>query len=111
MTEQSTEETRIHSIDELSEKVERILSMLSGSGQQDAGSESEPEEPAADPKAEMRAELAKLQAAEKRKQAREQEKAAGEARLSAIEEKLKEKPPREYKRSTKFMRWQDEDDK
>lgn len=109
MTDQVTEEEgRIHSLEELSEKVDRILAALPGLGQ--GGSEPEPE-PAADPKAEMRAELAKLQAAEKRKQAREQEKAATEGRFKAIEEKLKEKPPREYSRVTNFMGWRGDDDK
>lgn len=100
---EGSEEKRI---DTLEQKVDRILSMLSGGGKDDAGSESEPE-PAADPKAEMRAELAKLQAAERRKAARDAEKQANEDRLKKIEEKLTEKPPREYKRSTKFMRWED----
>jgi hypothetical protein len=59
----------------------------------------------------MRAELAKLQRAEKVKQQREADKKASEDRLAAVEAKLVEKPPTEYKKSTNFMRWRDKEDK
>lgn len=104
---EASEEKRI---DTLESKVDRILDMLSGSGSSGPGSETTTEEPPVDPKAEMRSELAKLQAAEKRKQAAAEARERNESRLKAIEEKLTEKPPREYKRSTRFMRWEDKKD-
>lgn len=79
-------------IGKLEEKVDRILGMLEGGG-------SKGEEPvAADPKAEMRQELAKLQAAEKRKQAAADMREKNESRLKALEDKITEKPPAEHRK-------------
>lgn len=92
MTEQ-TEEGRVESLDERFNRLEQMIQRALG-GQAGAEEEAAP----ADPKAEMRAELAKLQAAEKRKQAREADKAATESRFRAIEDKISEKPPEEHRK-------------
>ena len=104
---ESAETSEEKRIDTLESKVDRILGMLSGDGKP----EPEAEPPVADPKAEMRQELARLKAAEDRKKARESEKAANESRLKAIEDKISEKPPVEHKRSTTFMRWRGDDER
>lgn len=94
-------------VDALSGKVDQILSFLSGGKSEGAGTESEPEAPA-DVAAEVRAELAKLKAADERKAARDKEKSDAENRLKAVEDKVKEQPPREYRKVTNFMGWSDE---
>jgi hypothetical protein len=101
VTEEATEEGRIESISSLAAAVRELKEIVMG--RKDGTPEAEPE--AADPKAEMRAELAKLQRAEKAKAARQAEKDANESRFKAIEDKLMEKPPEEYSRITRFMGW------
>lgn len=95
---------RIHSLADLSEKVDKLFDMLSGQ-HQEQGSESEPEA-APDVKAETRRAVAEVRRREAAKAARDREKAEQDARLKAVEEKLKEKPPAEYRRVTRFMRWE-----
>ena len=103
------EEGRIRTLDGLWDAVEELKAAVLGGGGQ--GSESSPESKApADVQAEVRAELAKLKQAEERKAARDKEKADNEARLAAIEDKVREKPPKEYRKVERFMRW-DKDEK
>jgi hypothetical protein len=87
--------------------VDQILGILRG-GQTAPGAET-PAEPA-DPRAEARAEMEKLKAAERRKQQRADEKARLEGRLSAIETAVKEKPPRDVRRATRIMKWANDDE-
>ena len=99
------EPERIESIADLAAAVRALQAKLGG-----GESRREEPEPEADPKAEMRRELARLQAAEKRKQARDAAAKEQADRLAAVEEKVKEKPPREYRRATRIMKWQRPED-
>jgi len=90
-------------VDNLSDKVDQILAHLKPGGSE-AGTETDPE-PAADVAAEVRAELAKLKSAEQAKAKRDQDKADTESRLAAVEDKVKEKPPMEYRKVTNWMGW------
>ena len=93
---------------ELTAKVDKIFDILATRGDGEAGSESEPEaEP--DVKTETRNAVAEVRRREAARKKRAEEKAASEARLKAVEEKVKEKPPREYRRVEQFMRWADKE--
>ena len=95
-------------VKELAGKVDQILDVLKG-GHPEAGSESEPAAPE-DTAAVVRSELAKLKAKEDAKARTDKEKADTAARLEKVE-KAVEKPPREYRKVTRFMRWTGDDDK
>lgn len=98
------EPERIHSIEDLSAKVDKIMDWIAGNKDAEPRAP-EPEEEPASVAAEVQRELAKVKAAEERKAARDREKAEHDARLAAVEEKVKEKPPAEYRRVTKWMGW------
>ena len=120
MTEQTTETSaepdgegeRIQSLTALSDKVDRLAGMvekLVGGGQRET-----PAEPAAEADGDTRAqtrqaaaEIARRKAAREARAARDAE---SEARLKAVEDKVREKPPAEYRRVTRFMRWEDKKD-
>jgi hypothetical protein len=92
-------------VKELAGKVDQILGILAGNGRGEP--EADPEPPSV--KAEVKAELERLRKAEQAKAERDAEK----DRLTAVEEKVKkvtEKPPREYRKSTRFMRWTGDDE-
>jgi len=91
-------------VKELASKVDQILGILGGG--KDEG-EGEVEPPSV--KAEVQRELTRLRKAEEAKAERDAEK----AELAELKEKVKrvaEKQPREYRRSTRFMRWTDDDE-
>lgn len=113
MTEQATEPAadgeaeRVQSIDARFERLEAMIRDAIG-----GGSEPAPEEPEAAPdvKAETRRAVAEVKRREQAKAARDKENAERESRLAAVEQALKEKPPREYRKVTRFMRWEDKDE-
>ena len=99
------EPERIRSIDDLAAKVDKLFEWMQGNKDAEPRApDAEPEEPTS-VAAEVQRELAKVKAAEERKAARDREKAEHDARLAAVEEKVKEKPPAEYRRVTKWMGW------
>lgn len=101
-------EQRVNTIED---KLDKVLGMLTGGGDKPAESD-EPEEDAKSVAArEARAEVQRLAKLEQAKKSRDDEKAAAEARIAAVEEKVKEKPPREYRKITKWHGWVGEDDK
>ena len=113
MTDQATETPaadqepeRIESISSLAEKVDRLMELVTGAARAEPA-----EADAGSVKAEVQAELKRLREAEDRKAARDREKADSDARLAAVEEKVKEKPPREYRRIENWHRWRTEDEK
>lgn len=86
--------------------IAELRDMLRGSGTE-RGSEGEPDQPASI-SAEVRRELQKLRADEARVQ-RESER---DAEVADLKEKVNaERPPREYRRATKVMRWDTEADR
>jgi len=93
---------------ELTAKVDKIFDILAARGDGGGGSESEPE-PEPDVKAETRNAVAEVRRREAARRKRAEEKAASEARLAAVEEKVKEKPPREYRRVENWMGWADKE--
>lgn len=108
--ERDDEADRIHSISELNAKVDalagRLEQLFTRKPSRDPA-EAEQSRSVAD---EVKAELAKLKAAEKAKADREAER----GKLAELEAKVKhvtERPPREYRKSTRFMGWLGEDDK
>ena len=98
------EPERIHSLDDLVAKVDKLFDWMQGNKDAEPRA-AEPEGEPASVAAEVQRELAKVKAAEERKAARDREKAEHDARLAAVEEKVKEKPPAEYRRVTKWMGW------
>jgi len=93
-------------LDTLESKVDRLIDLVTGSGSEQP---TEPE-PEPDVKAETRNAVAEVKRREAARQKRAEEKAANEKRLAAVEEAVKEKPPREYRRVTRWMRWEDKKD-
>ena len=93
-------------LDTIESKIDRLFDLVTGSGGEQA---SEPE-PEPDVKTETRNAVAEVKRREAARQKRAEEKAANEKRLAAVEEAVKEKPPREYRRVTRWMRWEDKKD-
>lgn len=92
----------------IEDKIDRLAEILSGGGHEQ-DSEAEPDEPAS-MAAEIRREVERLREAEHRQQA----EAERDAKVGQLEEKVSaipEKQPREYRRSTNFMKWATEGDK
>ena len=88
--------------------VDRLKDILKGGGH-DQGTETEPDEPAS-MAAEVRREVERLREAEA-KQHREEELTADVGNLKQKVAAIPERQPREYRRSTRVMRWANEDDK
>ena len=115
MTEQATEEPAAPetegqpTLEKLDAKVDRLaeaVGKLLGGGEKAA----EAEEPAS-VAAEVQRELARLKQAEDRKAARDKEKSDLDAKLAALEDKVKEKPPREYRKVENWHKWRLPEDK
>ena len=93
----------------IEDKIDRLAEILKGGSHEEQGSETEPDEPAS-MAAEVRREVERLrdaEAAQHREQERDQQVADLSAKVSAIPERQ----PREYRRSTRFMKWAEDDDK
>lgn len=93
-------------VKELAGKVDRLIDLVSG-GARPSQAEAEPEPPSV--RAEVQAELKRLKQAEQAKAERDAER----GKLAELEDKVKkvtEKQPREYRRSTRFMRWAGDDE-
>jgi len=97
------ETARIQSLESRFDRLEQMLKDALAGG----GSESEPEP--VDVKAETKKALRELQADEKRKA--DADELAARRAADARPEPVAEKPPREHRRSTRFMRWEREGDK
>jgi uncharacterized membrane protein YdbT with pleckstrin-like domain len=99
-------------VSELAGKVDRLIDLVTplvkpGEGGGEGGEGGEAEAPSV--AAEVKRELEKLKRAEMAKAERDAEK----GKLADLEEKVKkvtEKQPREYRRSTRFMRWAGDDE-
>ncbi len=97
------EASRIRSLDDLHDKVDRIFSKLFGGGEAEVKkAEEEPRSVAA----EVRAELAKLKRAEDRKKADDDREAEVEERKKKVA--AQEKPPKEYRKITSRL-WGDKE--
>ena len=92
----------------IEDKIDRLAEILSGKDH-DQGSETKPDEPAS-MAAEVRREVERLREAET-KQHREEELATDVGDLKQKVAAIPERQPREYRRSTRVMRWASEDDK
>lgn len=92
----------------IEDKIDRLAEILSGHGSE-KGTETEPDEPAS-MAAEVRREVERLRG-EEAKQQREAERDAEVGQLKEKVAAIPEKQPREYRRSTRIMRWTTEDDK
>ena len=92
----------------IEDKIDRLAEILSGKSD-DQGTETEPDQPAS-MAAEVRREVERLREAEA-KQHREQERDQQVADLSAKVSAIPERQPREYRKSTRFMKWAEDDDK
>ena len=88
--------------------VDRLKDILKG-GHAKQGSETEPDEPAS-MAAEVRREVERLREAETR-QHREEELTADVGDLKQKVAAIPERQPREYRRSTRIMKWATEDDR
>jgi hypothetical protein len=102
--EPTGEGTEAQRLDKVEDAVEQILGILKGGGG-GQGTETDPEESKSQAARETRQAVRDILAAEERKKSRDREAAAREARLAAVEDKVKEKPPREYRRVTKWLGW------
>lgn len=90
----------------IEDKIDRLAEMLKGGGKEQ-GSEAEPSEPAS-MSAEVRRELEKLRAEEERTR----KDAERDAEVGELKAKVNaERPPREYRRATRVMRWDTEADR
>jgi len=103
-TEAPAEPGHDGSTDERLSRIETTLSDVIAflKGGQAAPAETEPEAP--DIKAEVRAELRKLQAADRDKEAKAAEQESIKDQIGSIKAML-EKQPQEFKRATKIMGW------
>ena len=93
----------------IEDKIDRLAEILKGGGHEEQGSETEPDQPAS-MAAEVRREVERLREAEA-KQHREEELATDVGDLKQKVAAIPERQPREYRRSTQFMKWATEDDK
>ena len=94
-----------HKVDVIGQKIDQILGL---GHKPDAPEAAEPEAEAPDVASEVRAELAKLKQAEERKAAREKR----DADISELKEtvaKIREKPPKEYRKVTNLVWGRDDD--
>ena len=105
---EGTQEDRIDRLEgKVDSIIDRLASLLPGGGGE-APAKAEPEAAEPDISSQVKAELAKLKAAEDRK-------AKAEARDKEVDElketvaKIKEKPPKEYRRVTNLVWGRDED--
>ena len=91
-------------VNDIIETLKKIVSPGS-----DAPHEAEADEPQADPKAQMKEALKELQAEEKEKERRSAERRGTSERLDKIEQKIKERAPKEYRKITNAVWGRDED--
>ncbi len=111
--EETTEETRIATLESIVEKLDRLSEAVFGGGKKDDPAPA----PAAKAEdgdgegvgAEVRKELARLKAAEDRKK-RADEQAGEVAALKEQVKKITERPPREYRKVTRMMGWAGDDE-
>ena len=93
----------------IEDKIDRLAEILRGDKHEEQGSETEPDQPAS-MAAEVRREVERLREAEA-KQHREEELTADIGDLKQKVAAIPERQPREYRRSTRFMKWAEDDDK
>ena len=110
MTDTETETTPSgleSKVDALAEKVAQLFEMFKG-GAWDKGSETGPAADPASMSEEVRRQVEKLHADE----ARARKEADLDADVADLKQKVNaERPPREYRRATKIMRWDTEADR
>jgi len=90
------------------DRLEQLVRDALGSRGDGGGQAADPDP--ADVKAETRRAVAEVQRREAARQRRAAEQGKLEGRIKAVEDKVKERAPREYSRITRFMRWRNEDE-